>query len=248
MPVQITNFDFAAVLNYICTLVSYPQSTDPAGSIDLKHAQMRAAVVNACAEMLALNEWQDLTTDGTINVVADFAGQKEKAFPLPADFYRFIDQTQWAPSQMWPAGGPVSAQAWKQYIVWSTYPQLSLYWQIRDDQIWFLSPPFPTPQPFTFFYISKAQIIDQDDPTLRKNTINKNGDKFILDAYIIALLGRKKWLEWNSMDSTSATADFNVAFNSRVGADKGAAVLTMGRAPGMPLISAGNVPQTNIGM
>lgn len=247
MPVQITNFNFAAVINFICQLTGYPQSQDPAGSVDPKHAQMRAAVTEACAEMLALHEWQDLTETGTIDVVASVAGEKERGFALPADFYRFIDQTQWAPAQLWPAGGPVSPQAWMKYIVWGTSPQLSLFWQIRKDQLFILTPPFPTSQPFTFFYLSKAQIIDETDPTLRKNTVTKNGDTFVLDAYIIALLGRKKWLEWNNMDSTAATMDFNTVFNSRVGADKGAPVLSLARRPMVPLISIDNVPQTNIG-
>jgi hypothetical protein len=248
MSVQITQFDFAYVINAICDLVGFPRSSDPAGDTDVKIRQMRAAVAEACAEMLALAEWQDLTVDGSINVVADFAGQKEKGFALPADFYRFIDQTQWSQQQLWPAGGPVSPQGWKRFLVWSTSPNVQLFWQIRGDQIWFLQPPFPTPQTFTFFYISKAQIIDQTDPTILKNTITKNGDKFMLDAYTIVLLARKKWLEWNSMDSTAATADFNTVFNSRVGADKGAAVLSLSRGAGDPLLSPScNVPQTGFG-
>jgi hypothetical protein len=248
MTIQITNPTFSDSINLICELVGYPKSADPAGSTDPKHGQMRAAVLNALGELLALHEWQDLTLDGSISVVADMAGQKEKAFDLPLDFYRFIDQTQWSQQQMWPAGGPVSPQGWKQYVVWGTRPEMALFWQTREDKVWFLSPPFPNPQVFTFFYLSRAQVIDETDPALFKNVPTKNGDKYKLDGYLITLLARKKWLEWNSMDSVAATNDFNIAFNSRVGADRGASVLSLVRRNPIPLVSACNVPQTGVGL
>jgi hypothetical protein len=240
MPVQITQFNFAQAINFICELVGYPKSADPAGSTDTKHGQMRAAVTEACAALLALREWQDLTQSGTVSIVGDAPGQPQKGFSLPVDFYRFVDQTQWSNQSLTPLfGGPSSAQTWARFTAIG-YPASAAFWQIRNDQLWVLSPPYPNPQPFNFFYISKAQIIDEVDPTLRKNSVTKNGDTFVLDAYLIALLARKKWLEWNSMSSEAATADFNVAFSSRAGADKGAPILSISNAPeGIPLI--GNI-------
>jgi len=240
MPVQIAQFNFGQAINFVCSLVGYPASADPAGSVDTKHAQMRAALTDACAELLALREWQDLTQEGVIDVVGDSAGQTQKAFALPPDFYRFIDQTQWSSHSLAPLlGGPASAQAWSRFTAVG-YPAATSLWQIRGDQLWVMAPPYPTAQPFSFFYLSKAQIIDERDPLLRKNTLDNNGDSFVLDAYLVALLARKKWLEWNAMSSEAATADFNTAFASRAGADKGAPVLSLSSTPeGFALI--GNI-------
>src|SRR6185295_13680680 len=106
-------FNFGQAINFICSLVGYPASSDPAGSIDTKHAQMRGAITDACAELLALREWQDLTAEGRIDVLADMPGQKQKAFAMPVDFYRFIDQTQWSSQALTPlVSGPASAQTW----------------------------------------------------------------------------------------------------------------------------------------
>ena len=197
MPVQITQFNFAQAINFVCALVGYPISADPAGSTDTKHGQMRAAITEACAELLALREWQDLTQEGVVSVVGDMPGQKQKAFALPVDFYRFIDQTQWSSQSLSPLlGGPASAQTWARFNAVG-YPGSVGVLADSQRQLWVMSPPYPDPQPFSFFYISKAQIIDESDPTLRKNSITKNGDTFVLDAYLIALLARKKWLEWN---------------------------------------------------
>ena len=143
MQLQITNFDFGQALNFVCTLVGYPASPDPAGSTDTKHAQMRAAITDACAELLTMREWQDLTEEGLVQVVADAAGQKQKAFALPVDFYRFIDQTQWSSQMLAPLGGPASAQLWARFNAVG-YPSGSAFWQIRSDKLWVMAPPFPT--------------------------------------------------------------------------------------------------------
>jgi hypothetical protein len=135
-----------------------------------------------------------------------------------------------------------------QYIVRNYTPQLTLYWQRRQDQLWVLNPPFPSPVTFEYMYITRGQVIDQDDPAIIKNVATKNGDQFILDSYLITLLGRCKWLEWKGFDSAAATRDFLIAFNSRVGADKGAPVLSISRVYGFPYIDPmSSLPDTGYG-
>jgi hypothetical protein len=248
VALQINDFNYAAAINHICELVGFPKSADPAGSIDSKHGQMRAAINNALNELLIDHEWQDLITAGTISVLADSAGQREKSFALPADFYRFIDQTQWGGQTTLPAPGPTSPQAWKCYVVNGTTPLMTLTWQVRNDRLYILGPPYPTALDFEFFYMSRAQIIDQDDPTLLKNVPAKNGDTFILDPMMITLLARKKWLEMNGFDSSAATAEYNTVYNTRSGAEKGGPLLSLNQTAQIPLLSAYlNVPQTGFG-
>jgi hypothetical protein len=248
MTYQITNLDYGSAITTICGMVGYPKPTDPAGSNDPAVIQMGVSVNNALAELLTMYEWQDLTIKTSLNVVGDVAGQKEKGFDLPSDFYRFIDQSQWGGQNQLPALGPVSNQAWMQYIVRNYTPQLTLYWQRRQDQLWVLNPPFPSPVTFEYMYITRGQVIDQDDPAIIKNVATKNGDQFILDSYLITLLGRCKWLEWKGFDSAAATRDFLIAFNSRVGADKGAPVLSISRVYGFPYIDPmSSLPDTGYG-
>jgi hypothetical protein len=248
MPVQITNLDYGSAITSICKLVGHPVSPDPAGTSDPAIQQMGSAINTAMSELLTMHEWQDLTIRASIPIVGAMAGEKEAAFPLPADFYRFIDQTQWGEQTMLPALGPISNQAWMQYTVQNWAPQLTLFWQLRGDKLNVLNPPFPTPVDFEFMYLSRAQVIDQDDPTLYKNIANKNGDKFFLDSYLIMLLGRARYLEWKGFDASAATRDFLSVFNSRAGADKGAPILSLSRSTAFPLISIYNAPQTGFGM
>lgn len=247
MPYQIDQFDYGTSIRTICGMVGHPVPGDPAGSPDPAVQQMGLALNHALGELLAMCEWQDLTTPGVIPIVADFAGQKEKGFPLPVDFLRFIDETQWSRQSFLPAPGPVSPQGWMQALIRAVVPAMQLSWQVRGDQLWVLAPPYPTPVNYEFFYISKGQVIDQDDATLLKNKASKNGDNFKLDGYLVMLLARMKYLEWKGFDASAAARDYQIAYNERAGNDKGARTLSLSGNAQLPLISACNVPLTGYG-
>lgn len=248
MPVQITVPTYGAAIKLITQMVGHPSPTDPAGSIDPAVQQMAAAINVALGELLTMHEWQDLQIRATLSVVQDAPGQKEKALDLPEDFYRFIDQTQWSTGSMLPAIGPVSAQAWQAFVVRNYLNPLSLSWQVREDKLWVLDPP-PVANTFSYMYLSRAQVIDADDPTLLKNVADKNGDRFKLDGFVIALFGRAKYMEWKGFDASAAMKDFLAVFNSRAGADKGAPVLSISRQFNYPFIDPRwSVPDTGYGV
>lgn len=238
---------YSDAIKQIARMVGHPIPADPAGSTDPAVLQMGAAINVCLTELLALHEWQDLTQRGTISVFQDSPEQKEKSFALPEDYYRLISQTEWGTSSMLPAYGPISNQAWISYVVRNYAMQLTLYWQIRNDRIWFLNPPV-VPVNFEFMYLSKAQVIDADDTTKLKNVAEKNGDKFLLDGFLITLFGRMKYLEWKGFDASAASRDFWTAYASRVGADKSAPVLSLNRRFGEPLIGHHSLPDTGYGL
>jgi len=248
MPITITDLTYGAAISRICAMVGHPEPTDPAGSTDPAVQQMGQAINFALEELLTMYEWQDLTVKTTLAIVADGAGQAEKGFDLPDDFYRFIDETQWGQQSGLPAGGPVSNQAWMAYTVQGFTPLLTLFWQMRGDQLWVLNPPFPVAANFDYMYLSKAQVIDGDDPTTIKNVADKNGDTFKLDSFLVMLLGRARYLEWKGFDSSAAGRDFIAMFNSRAGADKGARTLSLVRRTNPLLINPlSSLPNTGFG-
>jgi hypothetical protein len=248
MPFQINEqVTLSSGVAKICGLVGLPVPADPAGNQDPNMQQIVSALNAEIAELYALRDWQELIFPLTISVVADFPGQKEKAFALPQDWGRLVDQTQWAQNQRWPAIGPIAMQGWATYLVNDFVGGLSLFWQIRNDQIWFLSPPV-APSDFSTFYISRGYVRDQDDPTLLKDAATKNGDTFLLDGTLMTLGGRLKWLEYKGFDTAAAARDFQIQYDSRAGSERGAPVLSMSRVGGIPLISVANLPQTGIGL
>ena len=146
-----------------------------------------------------------------------------------------------------PAVGPVAPQGWMTYMVFPISANFTLTWQIRENQIWFLNAPPVPGQLFKFMYLSRALVRDADDPTLFKNVADKDGDTFQLDGVLMTLITRVKWLEAKGFDSSGAVRDFLLAFDSRVGAQKGANILNMaGGAHGYPYIGIGNLPDASL--
>lgn len=245
MPYVDSSYNFGEVLQEMCRLVGHPVPVDPAGSTDQVVQQMGTVVNRAIAELLTMHDWEELTVKGTIVITG--AGEEEKAFALPTDFYKFIDQTTWSGGSQLPAAGPVSNQAWIQYLVRNTSPQLTLAWQHRGNQLYVLAPPIG-PVNFEFMYLSKGLVQEHGVAANTSNLAVNNDDVFVLDDNLILLLARAKYLEGKGFDSSGAMRDFLIAFNSRAGANKGAPILNIGSPAGMPLINPfTNLPDTGYG-
>jgi hypothetical protein len=248
MAFQIVNEStLSAIVQNVASMVAFPVPADPAGDPDPTVQQFVQAANMAGIELLTMYDWQELIKNYQIPITATFNGQKEKAFPLPEDFFDWIDQTNWNATTQFPSLGPVSAQMWQQLLIRTTLPTLSFYWQVRDNMIYVLAPP-SSPQTMNVFYMSQAWVQDQDDPTLYKNRITKNGDKALLDATLITLYTRVKWLEMKGLDSAAAMRDFQLTYDNRRGSEKGAPVLSMVRDFRYPYIQPlVNTPDTGYG-
>lgn len=244
---EIVTPTYLQVVQSICRMVGHPVPLSVSGSSDPAVLQMGMAVNNALTELMGMFEWQPLTVRATMPIVADEAQQQSKAFDLPVDFDRFIDQTQWSRNTMLPAAGPVSPQGWQYYTVRKMTPTMYLAWQMRGKQLWVLSPPYPNPVDFEFMYITKGQVIDADSHDIHKNLAVKDNDTFILHSGLILLSARVKYLEWKGFDSAAAARDFWNAYAARTGADKGGAVLNLGGASSGRLIGDQSVPVTGYG-
>jgi len=249
MPFQIVNEStLSAIIQNVCAMCAFPVPTDPAGDPDPAVQQMVQAANMAGIELLSMFDWQELIKRHNVPIQSSFSGQTEKGFALPEDLFDWIDQTNWNATTQFPSLGPVSPQMWQALLIRTTLPTLSFYWQVRDNLIYVLAPP-NAPQTMSVYYLSQAWVRDQDDATLYKNRITKNGDTALLDATLITLFTRVKWLEMKGMDSSAAMRDFQISFDNRRSAEKGAPVLSMARSTRFPYISPlTNTPDTGYGV
>lgn len=243
----VTENTLSAIVQNVAAQVGFPVPADPSGSTDPAVIQMVQAVNLAGTELLSMYDWQELVKSYDINITADSPGQKEKSFALPDDFFDWIDQTNWNSTNQFPSLGPVSPQMWQQLLIRTTLPTLSFYWQVRDSKLYVLAPPSST-QVMKFFYLSAGWVTDADSPTTTKNRMVKNGDVALLDATVLTLFARVKWLEMKGLDSGAAMRDFQVAYENRKGAEKGSPVLSMARDFRFPYIQPLiNTPDTSYG-
>jgi hypothetical protein len=198
-------------------------------------------------ELLSMWDWQELIKRHAMTIQASESNQKERAFDLPEDLFKWVDQTNWNATTQFPSLGPVSPQMWQQLLIRTTLPTLSFYWQVRDNKIYVLAPP-SSPQTMSVFYLSAGWVRDQNDATLYKNRLTQNGDIALIDATVMTLYTRAKWLEMKGLDSSAAMRDFNIAFENRKNTEKGAPVLSMARDFRFPYIQPLiNTPDTGMG-
>jgi len=240
-------------VNAICGMVGHPKSNDPAGSDDPAVQQMTVALNLANQQLMPMQQWQALLKEMEIEIQLPdgVTGTKEWEFDLPPDFFGWVDQTQWNQTTMLPAMGPISPQAWMTYVVRTTFPQLSIYWQVRGKKLWTLNPPvFGKPYRFRAMYISQGVVLDEastDDAPILKSEARKNGDSWVLDGTLVTLLGRAKYLAFKGFATDAAISDFQTAFETRVAKPEGGPVLNMSRSFGYPYLGYGNMPDTGFG-
>lgn len=248
MAFQIVNEStLSAIVQNVAGMVAYPVPNDPAGSEDPAVQQMVQAANMAGNELLSMFDWQELIKRHSMTIQASEANQKERAFDLPEDLFKWVDQTNWNATTQFPSLGPVSPQMWQQLLIRTTLPTLSFYWQVRDNKIYVLAPP-SAPQTMSVFYLSAGWVRDQNDANLYKNRLTQNGDVALLDATVITLYTRVKWLEMKGLDSSAAMRDFSIAFDNRKNTEKGAPVLSMVRDFRFPYIQPLiNTPDTGMG-
>lgn len=210
-------------INAICGMVGYLPTTDPVGSQDPKILQMVACLNMSATELMSKYPWQELTKEYSLDVFAlliddgtDTFYQKEAQYPLPDDFFELVDMTLNDSTNKFMLSNPLMNRQWQWYKNAGSAPQTLLQWRIVGNHMCFLNPP-SEPTTVRFEYQSLAWALDQDEPTMGKNYVNKNADTFLLDGYLITQLARAKWLELNGFDSSGAMRDFQIGFDNRTG-------------------------------
>lgn len=242
MAFQITrNSTLIKAVNAMSALIGYPTSFDPAGTTDPKMIQMIASINASANDLITMRDWQVLSRNGQVTVASEYPGQTEISVPLPEDFGRFVDQTQNNATARMPAQNPMLAREWQAIKTLTPGANTNLLWRVRGNELCFLNPTV-SPQTLSFEYQSCAWVEDADDADLFKNIVNKNGDIMLLDADLIVLGGRVRWLEINGFDSGVAMRDFQRLYDNRIGNDTGAPVLSMSGGMGAGLLGYHNIP------
>ncbi len=190
-------------------------------------------------ELLRVHDWQNL--EKVMNFVGDGVSE---SFPLPSNYGRQINQTEWATSDNRPLQGPVSPQVWS----WNKYgivaPGVYFQYRILDNEYAI----YPTPgldEQFALYYISKDWVQDADDQFLFKSKITKENDVPQFDRRLmIAGLKNKLWAA-KGLDTTALASEFNYLLNSEKAQVQGARVINLALTSASPLIGWGNVPDGN---
>jgi hypothetical protein len=199
------------------------------------------ALLNALGnELVRVHDWQFLEK------VMTFTGDGiTDTFPLPEDFKRQINQTQWSVSDTRPMVGPQSAQMWS----WCQYGIVSQGVFIRYRILGNEYALFPIPgagQEFALYYISKNWVLDFNTNLPKAQATNSGDVPLFDDRLLISGLKQKLWAQ-KGFDTTVLQNEFNYALTSEKGQNQGAPVISLSANMGSELISIYNVPDNGYG-
>jgi hypothetical protein len=164
------------IVNAACHELGLPTVAFNSATGDTLGTQMLALLNALGEELIRMHDWQFL--EHTMGFTGD--GVLDR-FPMPTDFKRQVNQTQWATSMRRPMQGPDSPQMWS----WSQYGIVSVGVYFRYRILNNEYAVFPVPglgEEFALYYISKNWVIDQDPPNDPKATITKTGDIPLFDS------------------------------------------------------------------
>ena len=233
------------ILNRAAVELGLPKSNNPVGSQDETFVQL-TELLDACGqEMVELHPWQVLVKEFQVTTTDQDTG----TYSLPDDFSYMIDQTGWERSQSVPIGGPLSAQDWT-FLVGNDSVSQTIYASFRlvNNEFEIYPQPPPTDLDINFEYISRNWAARSGDMTTRFDYVDSGSNIILYEPILIIKFLKTKFLSAKGLDASAAALDFDTMFQSRIGKDVGASILSASRSAAFPYISPyRNTGDTNFG-
>jgi hypothetical protein len=229
------------IINDACGELGLPSVALNASTGDTLGNQTLALLNALGDEMVRVHDWQFLEQ------VMTFTGDGvTDRFPLPTDFKRQVNQTQWATKDKRPLGGPDSPQVWS----WNQYGIVSVGIYFRYRILGNEYALFPVPgvnKEFALYYISKNWVIDQDLPNPLKDRITKSGDTPLFDSRVLTAGLKVKLWAAKGFDTTVLQEEFNFLLAAEKAQNQGARTIDLCGNDVRLYLDWRNVPESGFG-
>jgi hypothetical protein len=219
----------------------YPPPSSVTGATDPLTLQL-TSLYTAVGQMLVKRRvWRGLLTNHTFLGVAG-----QTLYPLPLDYARPVNQTEWDFTNHWPLMGPMTPQQMQtlQSGIISQGPRIKFRMIGNDYEL------FPAPsngQEFTIFYISKGWVLHvEGEGTQRLTKPIADADTCIFDDRLMVAGIKLRFFQAKGFDTTAYAEDFQVLLDDALAQDSGAQKLTMAADPATYLINVTNIPDGNV--
>lgn len=226
-----------------------PKPLEAVSAADTTTQQLVALLNAAGNEMVNGYPWEQLTKEFIIETVE---GQAEYA--MPPDWSYFLDQTQWDRTNHWPLLGPKTAQEWQ----WLKGGLLSSGPRLRYRVLGGKFQLFPTPSSINtptngsngafvpwklaMEYVSDTWLASAVSANTFYNYPQDDTNILLLDPWVLVKFIKMKYWEAKGLDTTAYSKDFIGMWESRIGKNKGAPMLTLAPRARTMLIGINNIP------
>lgn len=229
------------IINAACHELGLPTVSLSGATGDTLGSQSLALLNALGQELVRVHDWQFLEK------IMVFTGDGiQDKFPVPIDFGRQVNQTQWATKDRRPLMGPDSAKIWS----WSQYgivgPGIYYRYRILGNEYTL----FPVPGPdaeFALYYISKNWVQDELVPTEFKSACTLPGDVPLFDERLMITGLKVKLWGQKGFDTTIIQDEFNFMLAAVKAQNQGARVIDLTGDCRNLYISWTNIPESGYG-
>lgn len=208
--------------------------------------------VTQASRVVSVDSGTQVTIDQPVTETATGAAVTfvKDTFPVPADFDRFINDTQWDRTNHWQLIGPDSPQMdeWHQSGIVTTGPRRHFRQLGRLPNVFRIWPPPSSdevPATLAFEYVSTDWIVTNAGASANK--ITADSDEVLFDAHVMTLgLKAYFWMQ-KGFDWEPQWQLFTTSLDTRKAQDGGAKTLSLGRRNFPIFISPANVPDSGFG-
>ena len=224
------------ILTQVAGELGLPRPLSVVGLEDIQSVQLLSLLNSAGNELLLYYPWQQLAKPFDIVTVP-----AQDAYPLPADYAYFRDQTQWDATNHWPLLGPKSAQewAWLKNSFVASLPRMRF--RIQEDQFMIYPPPGES-STFNMEYISKYWAKDGASVDPDKDFVTLDSDKVYYDQWLMVKYIKLKFYELKGFRTDGVRSEFMRVFESLTGKDTGAEKLNLNPSVQTPYVGPWSVP------
>ncbi len=187
-----------------------------------------------------------LTQPMTATQVAGTITFCKTKYPMPTDYDRLIDGTQWDKSKHWQMIGPETMQQkeWLKSGYISTGPRIRYYLEGGTFQIW---PPMSTAEYLGFDYVGKNWVSSASALQPDKTAFTVDTDTCIFPDRLM-VEGTKLWyFQIKQFDTTAFQNNYDMQLDIAKANDAGSPTLAMAPLPSGILINFNNIPDTGYG-
>lgn len=167
-------------------------------------------------------------------------------YPMPADYDRQVNSTQWDKTQHWQMIGPETQQQvqWLKSGYIATGPRVR--WYILGDtfQIW---PPLSSNEYLGFDYMSKYWVSATGATSPSKLAFTVDTDTCVFPDRLMVLGTKLKWMEIKGFDTTAVYRGYTQQLDIAKASDAGAKTLAMAPNPVQILLTTDNIPDSGMG-
>lgn len=188
----------------------------------------------------------DGPTQITLNMPAESSGTNQIRFsqvryPLPSDWRKQINQTEWDRTNRWPLIGPKSPQEWQSFRSGIVNASPRQRFRIVGNSI-AIDPAPPDGLTLAYEYISSAWVLSASGSP--KTSADADTDTFRFDDHLLTMGLKNKWMQAKGLGDVYAM-DYIRLLEACIAQDSSAKTINLSCSESTRFISTDNVPDGN---